>query len=239
MIFFSIFFAIAAACVPAIVWFAFFSQQDLHPEPKRLIIYTFTAGVFVSVIVLAIQFGFQNILPESPDMLFPSVVILALIEEVFKFFAANWAIRRDPAFDEPIDAMIYMIAASLGFATVENIFVLMGSFSEISSSPFLSALETAGLRFVGATLLHVLASAMVGYFWAKGRMRKNEGAYIAIGITIATFVHGIFNYLILSFQNKNLLIYPTFFLLFIAFFVMSEFEKLRKTRGAPAKKGDM
>jgi len=193
----------------------------------------------VSAIVIAIQFGFQNVFPENPDTLLASIVVLALVEEFFKFFAANWAIRRDPAFDEPVDAMVYMIAAALGFATVENIFVLMGSLSEISASPFLSVLETAGLRFIGATLLHVLASALVGYFWAKGRMRKNEISYIAIGIVLATLIHALFNHLILSFQDKDLLVYPTVFLLFIAFFVMVEFEKLRKAKGVAVGKRDM
>jgi RsiW-degrading membrane proteinase PrsW (M82 family) len=30
---------------------------------------------------------------------------------------------RDPEFDEPIDAMLYMIIVALGFATIENILV--------------------------------------------------------------------------------------------------------------------
>lgn len=233
---FSILLAIVAACIPAIVWFAFFSKEDSHPEPKRLIVYTFSAGVFVSIIVLALQFIFQSIISQDANNLLLSIVTLALIEELFKFFAASWAVRRDIAFDEPVDAMVYMIAAALGFATVENIFVLIGSLSSITTSPFISTVETMGLRFIGATLLHVLASAIVGYYWAKGRMRKKESIYVIVGILVATFIHAFFNHLILAFQDKNLLVYPSIFLIVIAFFVVIEFEKLRNAKKASIEK---
>ena len=45
-------------------------------------------------------------------------------EEVAKYLIIKIRILRDPEFDEPIDAMIYMIIAGLGFAALENILVL-------------------------------------------------------------------------------------------------------------------
>ena len=57
-----------------------------------------------------------------------SLTGLALIEEIIKFVASHFAARRSPAFSEPVDAMIYMIVAALGFATLENI----GALSSIS-----------------------------------------------------------------------------------------------------------
>lgn len=227
---FSLILALGAACIPGIVWFLFFSKEDIDPEPKRLVIYTFTAGVFVSVIVLVFQYLFQSVVTDGVRNTILSIAVLAFIEEFFKFIAAYWAVRRDRAFNEPIDAMIYMIAAALGFATVENIFVLANSLWTVTGSPVAAVLETTALRLIGATLLHTLASAIVGYYWAKGCLRNKEKTFILWGVLIGTAVHVAFNYLILTFQNKNLLVYPSIFLLVIVFFVLMEFERLRSVR---------
>ena len=227
---FSLALAIIAACIPGVIWFLFFSRKDAHPEPKRLIVYTFSAGVFISIAVLVFQYFFQFALPEMAQWTLISVVGLALIEEFFKFFAAYWAVRKDRAFDEPVDAMIYMIAAALGFATVENIFVIANSLWDITSSPVAMVFETTALRLIGATLLHTLSSAIIGYYWAKGCIRGKEKRFILWGILIGTAIHAAFNYLILTFQNKNLLIYPSIFLVVIVFFVLMEFDWLKTFR---------
>jgi len=98
------------------------------------------------------------------------VIFLALTEEVFKFFAAWLAVGRRKELDEPIDAMIYMIAAALGLATIENFFIL----SDLMSAGGIVAVNELSsiivLRFVGATFLHAIASGLVGYYWAKSRI---------------------------------------------------------------------
>lgn len=227
---FSLTLALAAACVPGIVWFAFFSKKDANPEPKRLIVYTFSAGVFISVFVLIVQYFFQSFISTPAQWALISIIGLALIEEFFKFLAAYWAVRKDRAFDEPVDAMIYMIAAALGFATVENIFVIANSLWSITTSPVEIVLETTALRLIGATLLHTLSSAIIGYYWAKGFLRRKEKLFTSWGIIIGTAVHAVFNYLILTFQNKNLLVYPSLFLMVIVFFVLIEFDLLKEIR---------
>lgn len=228
--------AIVAACIPGIIWFAFFSKKDTNPEPKRLIVYTFSAGVFISIFVLIVQYFFQSFIPIPAQWVLLSIIGLAFIEEFFKFLAAYWAVRKDRAFDELVDAMIYMIAAALGFATVENIFVIANSLWSITASPIETVLETTALRLIGATLLHTLSSAIIGYYWAKGILRRKEKRFATWGILIGTAVHVAFNYLILTFQNKNLLIYPSLFLVVIAFFVLMEFDRLKEFRARAGEK---
>lgn len=222
------FLIIVGASLPSLAWLLFFLKEDVHPEPKRLIVYTFSIGALITIPVLAAQVLFQNIFFVALTKTVVLIVVLALIEEVFKFFAAYWAIHKDPAFDEPIDAMIYMIAAALGFATIENLFIISNVFNSITSASLSATTSILLLRFVGATLLHVLASALVGFYWAKGRIEKRVVPFIVKGIAVATLVHGAFNYLILKFQNSSLL-YASILLIVAAFFVFQDFEKL-KTR---------
>ncbi len=213
------------AAIPAIIWLVFFLREDTHPEPVGEIVKTFFFGALISVPVLALQLLFQKAIPESLNNIIFVVIGLALIEETFKFAAAYLAIGHDKVFKEPIDAMIYMIVAALGFATVENFFITWANLPLASYSGILTALSTLGLRFVGATLLHALASGALGYYWALTHfehMEHREG----FGLLLATVIHAIFNLLIYQFQDTQIL-YPTLFLVVAAAIILTDFEKLK------------
>ncbi len=205
------------AVLPSLAWLFFFLREDVHPEPKRLIVYVLSLGALSTIPALFFQFGAQEFL-KIFFINFPAVVLLAFSEELFKFLAAWVGVRKNPAFDEPIDAMIYMIAAALGFAMIENLFVIGSAVEGISLTSLFTASNILILRFVGATLLHVLSSSFLGFYWAKGKL--------AFGILTATLVHSAFNYLILIFPNNSLL-YAALFLLIAAFFVFQDFERLK------------
>jgi len=224
VIFVPFFIAIVAAVLPALIWLFLFTREDRHPEPTELIAYTFTLGGLMVIPTLLVQIVFKNWGPESALL---SLIALAFLEEIFKFLGSYVSVRRNKAFDEPVDAMIYTITAALGFATIENFLNLVKSQDILLSLTAADAVSTAALRFIGATFLHALASALVGYFWARGIVAKRHRGYLAIGIVAATAVHAIFNYLIATFQGESNLLYPSIFLILVAFFVMIDFEKLR------------
>ena len=46
--------------------------------------------------------------------------VLAYIEEAVKYLAAKTSALRSKAFDEPVDAMVYLVVAALGFAAPQN-----------------------------------------------------------------------------------------------------------------------
>ncbi len=54
-------FTIGVAVIPAIIWLVFFLREDLHPEPRRLLVVTFCFGALVSIPVLGMQVLFQNL----------------------------------------------------------------------------------------------------------------------------------------------------------------------------------
>ncbi len=207
--------------IPGFAWMIFYLKEDPHPEPKSLIWEIFFAGAVSTFIVLGLQVLFNNwaTMQGIAQYGFISLLGLAAIEEVFKFGAAFLIVdhhRKD--FDEPVDAMIYMIVAALGFATIENIAAAFNSPEII--------FETTSLRFIGATLLHTLSSGLVGYFWAKSIIfqRKN---ILVMGMATAILLHTIFNYLIIEFEP---VVVPTIFLIIFALFVLYDFEKLKHTK---------
>ena len=153
--------------IPSFAWLIFYLKEDPHPEPKSLIFEAFLAGAVATFFVLALQTLFNNwASPRGIGMhTIPSFIILAGIEEIFKFGAA-WLVisKHRDQFDEPVDAMIYLIVAALGFATIENIAAASNSGNLI--------FETITLRFIGATLLHTLSSGLLGFYCAKSIINK-------------------------------------------------------------------
>jgi len=216
---------IVLGLLPGFAWLLFYLKEDLHPEPKRLIVSTFAAGMAFAFFALALQVLANPVLNKiGIASLTPiSLIVLASIEEILKFCAAYVVVHKSAAFDEPVDAMIYMVVAALGFATIENLGALHGNQSQ--AALISTVFQTASLRFVGATLLHSLTSALVGYYWAISIRDFNAERFIVFGILLATGLHAVFNYLILNYGNA---VYPVIFVTIVGFFVLSDFEKLKR-----------
>lgn len=215
---------ICLGLLPSFAWLFFFLREDLHPEPKKMLALVFFYGACATIFAVFIQLGLKNALTYfgASQYSLLGFFLFAAAEESLKFIVTYKTIRRSKFFDEPVDAMIYMITASLGFALVENVAVAIntGNLSE--------ALTSITLRFVGATLLHALGSAIVGYYWALSITKKevrHPDMLLIEGLFIASALHAIFNYLIINL--RDVLIYPTIFLVVIALFVFWDFEKLK------------
>lgn len=230
---------IALGLVPSLVWFSFYLKNDSHPEPRYLLTQTFLMGIIVSPIVLILQIGFvytfaalfNNTHTEVVQLSSYYYIWAAFAEEFLKFVAIWFLVLRNPEFDEPVDAMIYMIAAGLGFAAIENILVL---FRTVDSGLY-QAMSIWALRFVGSTLLHALASAIVGYFLAMSWFfRHHTKKLIIIGLVLATIFHFTFNIIISTFAGEpgasdpRGLIYSTLLLMFMAFLVSILFDKIKE-----------
>lgn len=230
--------SILIALLPGLGWLYFYLKEDeAHPEPKAAIAEVFVAGGACAFIALAVQVALQHIrlsftsnaISGPGDItlrIIVAVILFAFVEEIVKFAAAYVTIHSDPAFDEPIDAMIYMVVAALGFATIENIGAIHGNFVSYDGNLLAGAVfETVTFRFVGATLLHALSSAILGYYWALHiRDFSAESRLLLWGIALATALHAVFNYLIISYGS---LMYAVAFLATIGFFVLGDFEKLK------------
>jgi len=195
------------------IWLVFFLLEDKQkPEPKIAITKTFILGMASALVAAGISKAFLYVAPTLGviDYSVMSIGVHALIEELVKFLAVFIFISQTRHFDEPIDRIIYMITAALGFAVVENFFFIMGAAS------IAEIIKISVLRFIGATLMHSLSSGILGSMWARGRL--------LFGIILATLIHIAFNLLILDFGPK---FYPTVFLVFVAFILFYEFDRIK------------
>ncbi len=219
-------FALLLGFIPGLVWLLFFLREDEHPEPPKMIFAAFVCGgvaAFVSLLFESISSGVLEKLIITLPRIFESNISVfvgfAVIEEIVKFILIFILIRKSKYFDEPIDAMIYMMTGALGFATVENVVITYQNGLADATSLIL-------VRFVGATLLHALASGIIGHYWARGIVFRMEAKFIVAGILMASVFHTMFNMLVTKFSDY--LVYPLAFLLLIGFFVLYDFEELKK-----------
>ena len=162
-----LFFAIAGGFIPSLLWLWFWLKEDSQPEPRTNLIYTFIAGMIIVPIAMVFEYFtlFQIGLAGSFSLL-----VWAFIEEILKYVAVKKTAFSRPSFDEPVDAIIYMITAALGFASLENTLFILKTFND---GGILSGIDIGNMRFIGATLLHTASSAIVGAFIAFS-LRKNK-----------------------------------------------------------------
>lgn len=193
--------AIGGGIFPTLAWLWFWLKEDSeHPEPRRLIAMAFIAGMLTVVLVIPIQ-KFVGAYLSTTTLIFAA---WSTIEEFMKYAVAWLVVLHRRENDEPIDAVIYMVAVALGFAGLENALFLL---SPLAGETIMQTVLTGNLRFIGATLLHVFSSAVVGIAIAYAFYRPTivREYYAAVGVILASLLHTAFNFLILNAAEEHLL----------------------------------
>ncbi len=218
-------FAIAAVSglVPALFWLWFWLREDRKkPEPLLLIAITFIGGMAVVPLALPLQKLAIELYVGSN-----LVVAWVIIEETLKYALAVLIILWNKAVDEPIDMIIYMITIALGFAALENTLFLL---SPISGGDYMNSTLTGSFRFLGSSLLHILASGTVGVFLAFA-FYKSEAAQIGfgmLGLCLAIVLHALFNFFIIDASGETIL--GVFLFVWIGIIILFFlFEKVKAT----------
>lgn len=196
------YFAIAflAGLIPALFWVWFWLREDSRkPEPYFLIAIAFIAGMAVVPLTLPLQRAALDLYEGSNIML-----VWVTIEELLKYAVALALIFWNREVDEPIDMVIYMVVVALGFAALENALFI---FNPLLVGDYLHSVLTGSFRFLGATLLHVLASGTVGVTLALTYYHSKLTQLIAgtVGLFIAIVLHALFNFFIMDAREETIL----------------------------------
>jgi RsiW-degrading membrane proteinase PrsW (M82 family) len=231
-----IIFSFLAGILPALIWLIFLLREDARcPEPKQLIALTFLAGMVAVAAALPIEHFVCTYWNACVPVPLNMRVLLswALIEETLKYAVVAIVIlwRRDV--DESVDYVIYMITAALGFAALENALFLYIPFSV---GQFDVGFLNDNLRFVGATLLHVVASSAIGFAMAFSAAQNAIFRIVAAagGLILAAALHTLFNFLIISQDGSTTL--AAFFTVWtgvLIFFILFEVLKYYRYRNLP------
>jgi len=193
-------YAILTGLIPPLIWLFFWLREDTNPEPKWLISSLFFGG---AIAVLFSFFGEKLI----TSMNYPAntqYLYFAAIEEVLKCIVFVIVGLKAKTGDDPIDAMMYCITIALGFAALENILFVMGPFAQGNIA---SALIAGNLRAIGATLVHTVSTACIGfaygYLFYSNKFVKFLGLLVGLAAGIA--IHSAFNISVIGGDPTNTL----------------------------------
>lgn len=248
-----IIFAILGGALPTFVWLFFWLKQDkLNPEPRKMIFLAFIGGMISVVIAMWLEkiafidgtakllsietiktpllwlkdYGIHN------NIAFDRVLLVSffapIIEECAKFLLAITLVLRSKHDDEPIDPVVYMITVALGFAAIENTLFLIDPFVR---NELINGIMTGNLRFIGATVLHTMSSAILGLFIAFNFFdTKIKKFFWTIGgLLSAILVHIVFNFFMINNStNSGFLTLQSLWIIVII--VLLLFEKIKKLR---------
>lgn len=203
---------------PSFIWLLYFLTKDRQPEPRLMIITVFGLGIVGARVAVFLEPIVRNYLSSleflvgSQGVAFLKVFLgVALIEEFVKLLAILIGVYliNIKELDEPVDFLIYMVTAGLGFAVLENIIYF-------SQAPMETFAVIVFLRFAITTLFHGLVAAILGYFLAYGNYRLNKLIMLGGFITV-TFLHTLFNTLLAILGQMQ---EPIYVFLFLSFFVV-------------------
>jgi protease PrsW len=179
----SILLSLAVAPSIFLLWFFYNSDRYKH-ESKKLLIVTFVLGAFMILPAILIELFLKLVFPEGDTLLGVFAYFLlevALVEEGMKFFAVRIYAYNSRMFNEPMDGLILGVAAALGFATVENIFVVLSS-----------GILTGFVRAITSVPSHALYGAIIGFYLGEAKFRRKPTLALK-GLAAAVFLHGVFD----------------------------------------------
>ena len=176
--------------VPLFIVFAVI-YSDRFREPTDLVIKTFVAGIIMCFPAAELN----NLIIPSYEYAYRA----GLTEEILKFLVLYFYIMPKSAFNEPMDAIVYGVVISLGFATFENIsYVYLGGFETDSFS-------LAIMRAISAIPMHATCGIIMGYFFGLYAF-TNSINFLIKSLIFPIAIHATYNFLTL---------YDFFFLYFL------------------------
>lgn len=237
---FKIILYIVFGILPSLTWLFYYLRKDVHPESNRMIIKIFLWGAAITVPVFFVQIGlttalnkFGTHLSQLAISLIYWFLIISFTEEFFKYLVIRKKIINSKELDEPLDIMLYMVIAALGFAALENVLYLFSPVDNLSFNEIINrTVVISFIRFIGATFLHTLCSGLIGYFLAIYfcETKKRKTIFFS-GLLAATALHGLYDFSIMTIDLPMKVIIPVIILIMLSIFIVSGFEKLKKLKG--------
>ncbi|MEH7415181.1 glutamic-type intramembrane protease PrsW [Neobacillus drentensis] len=206
---------LSAGVAPGLALLSYFYLKDEYePEPVSLVFRTFLYGVLLVFPIMFIQHVLETehlLKSNLLDAFFGS----GILEEFFKWFILFYLIYQHVEFDEPFDGIVYGVAVSLGFATVENIFYLVAN-----------GIEHAMTRALLPVSSHALFGVIMGFYLGKAKFTKgSKTKWILLSLLLPILLHGSYDFILISIENWVFIILP--FMIFLWWFGLRKVKKAK------------
>jgi RsiW-degrading membrane proteinase PrsW (M82 family) len=205
--------AVVMAAIPGLLWLVYFYLQDRHePEPKHYVFGVYLAGAFVAAPVA--HFLVEVVEPAgagptlstwSMENVVRSFLVVGLAQELSKYLVVRYSVYLSAEFDEPMDGIVYMTAAGIGFATHECYRYLQG----LDGSVYLGA---GAANAVVITLAHACFAGVLGFALGRAKFDPRDasrrGLVLLAGLLVAAALNGQFAVLEGVVESSGLRVQP-------------------------------
>ena len=181
--------------LPSILIILYFVQSDRFKEPPKGIIKVFFYGILITIPAYILNTYLSQIWmkTELTEGLISSFFTAAPVEEGLKLSVLYFFVYKMKDFNEPIDGIVYGVSASLGFATLENLYYvyLLADYYQTSS------MYLAVVRSFSAIPAHAVFGVFMGYFFMKYAFIK-KGDNLIFAFLVPFTLHGCYNLFVTS-----------------------------------------
>jgi RsiW-degrading membrane proteinase PrsW (M82 family) len=185
---------------PSILLIYYFYTSDKYREPLSSVLKITFYGVLICLpAVYGNQFA-ASILGWKVA----SFTGVPMVEEGLKFLIFYKIVSASKEYDEPMDAIVYAVCISLGFATLENIQYVYNL-----SAPS-AAMLTAIIRGLTAVPAHALFGLTMGLLFINYSYIKKSNYNLFLCFLYPALLHGCYNFLA-GYTNILLVILFLFF----------------------------
>ncbi len=177
------------AIAPGIFLLMFFYLKDRYEkESLSLVGKVFLAGIIaVFPAVILEDFLLSDLSPrmaDLPALIYSSYLGIGFPEELVKFLAVMLVAYNSKEFNEPFDGVVYSVASSLGFATLENIFYVLEGGVLVGIA-----------RAVLAVPSHALDGAVMGVYLGRAKLMGYRGG-LTRALIYPVLLHGTYDFLL-------------------------------------------
>ena len=216
-----------ATILPSILIVIFFVKSDKFKEPTSAILKIFFCGILITIPAFFLNtyldaFWYNNF--KVSEGLNSSFLTAAPVEESLKLSVLYFLVYKMREFNEPLDGVVYGVCASLGFATLENIYYVyvLADYYQTSS------MSLAIIRSFSAVPAHAVFGVFMGYFFMKYSFIK-KGDNLVFAFLVPFTLHGCYNLFIASnFIISFILIIISWIIALRLFFQLKKIQKYKK-----------
>lgn len=193
--------AVVAGTAPSMFLLTFFYLRDRwQREPMHRVAMAFALGLYAMAAARGLAYTVLGFLSSDwlgsgseGARLFESLILGGVIEETSKAVVLFAAIYHWDEFDEPLDGVVYGVAVSLGFATLENVFYIAHAQSAAAHG-----LTVVWQRALFAVPAHALFGGAMGYYAGKAKFDRTHPMALlrdrAFCLLVPILFHGSYNY---------------------------------------------
>ncbi|GAF24103.1 hypothetical protein JCM19047_3976 [Bacillus sp. JCM 19047] len=187
---------VIAALAPAMALFSYVYLRDSFSRGAMfLVLRIFIIGALLVLPISVIQFALteEEMITEP---LIKAFLLYGLIEEGLKWLMLFIFAYQHGQLRQPLDGIVFGVALSLGFATVENsLYMIAYGFDHVLPRTLLP------------TTAHAVYGIVMGYYIGRAKYhRSKRRLFLVLAAVFPMILHGSYDYILMDFGHYFLLL---------------------------------